>query len=87
MGELIQMFPPTLLTLENAAKLHYGFARISFEEFAAVLHETIGARDDYARGCWPQFNSGYLGYCFSREPIKQGEALFALAMKKSGLNP
>jgi hypothetical protein len=77
-----RVYPPMML--ENTAKLHYAFAKITFEEFSLILRNTLNAGPDYIEGCWPQFNSGYLGYCFSRQPIEQGEALFDLAMKKAG---
>ena len=73
---------PFVATLQQVSRLNHAFEAITYDEFCAVLLVTIGARHDYAQGCWPAFRQGPIGYCASRGPIVQGEALFALALAK-----
>ena len=75
------MLPPTLTELETfQRKLDEGFRAISLRAFRAILAHTIEAAYDYADKCWPSFTANPLGYCTSRNPREQGEALYAAAL-------
>ncbi len=65
-----------------SAHLDQAFHAITFREFTALLAHTLDASHDYARGCWPSFREHPLGYCASRNPPSQGEALYQLALLK-----
>lgn len=73
---------PLAPTLQQVERLLRALGSITYDEFCEVLWTTIGAMPDYALTCWPSFRQYPMGYCLSRDPIEQGEALFALALAK-----
>lgn len=73
----------TTLTLADLENVTMGYQEITFDEFCAVLKETIGADRDYAGQVWQVFDRNPIGYCGSRFPLSQGEALTALALQKA----
>lgn len=73
----------TTLTLEDLSTAMAGFGCIDFEEFCAVLRDTIGADRGYAIRQWASFTYSPIGYCATRDPIVQGERLAQLALQKA----
>jgi hypothetical protein len=73
----------TELTLADLSAVMSGFDDIELDEFCVVLRETIGADRDYAQRCWSSFKAAPIGYCATRDPIAQGDALVMLALQKA----
>lgn len=76
--------PVMVMTLTNVVNLRHGFDRITIDEFAQVLKESIHAQRDYADRKFAEFQKDPIAYCGSRHPKVQGEALFELALTKAG---
>lgn len=72
------------MTFDGLLRLKFGLVRISFKDFDEVLRTSVGASKEYSQLCWPRFQDNPISYITSRNPIAQGQALFALAWSRGG---
>lgn len=69
------------LTLADLARLYRGFQAITSDEFIDVTGDRGSSHPSFDGVDW--FCADPIGYCTSRRPATQGEALLALALKKA----
>lgn len=70
------------MTFEDLKRLQRGIHRMNRQDFDKVLAETIGATRDYTQYVWKLFQDNPIGYMTSRNPERQGQALFEMAWEK-----
>jgi hypothetical protein len=79
------MIADTAQTTIYLAAAHFfrdGAEVITFDDFARALERSIGANRDYAKNCYPTFQSDPAGYLASRNPQTQSEELIAVMLRR-----